>query len=349
MADWSGFSRGLEAAYPTAGRQSGLAATLSAVVSRLKEQQDQKQALNLLGQTEGIKEKIKAQYAGTGPKAEAEIAKEKAQANYYNSLSDLNRDYPEMAMGISSGSRNVEQGVDNQPSASSMVQYPQEDYILEDTTRSFKGRPIRIKNPKLKEDLSDKQQEGLASNVNLLGNLNAVKELSLGGAKTGFFTASNPAMPFGGKYLKQKGSKEDIDLNQILRQSQSQYITAQTGAQRGFAEMKWFDSAMPTGDMPPEKIQGMIDNTLKMQELNVRNILISADRNGKRLGKDNREMLSQLIEKYPLEENPFVLNYKPIKAGQPAQNNTQSYSPGETRNINGTTYVRDANGNWSSK
>ncbi|KKN59222.1 hypothetical protein LCGC14_0544490 [marine sediment metagenome] len=69
MADWravqAGLGRGFERGFATGGKLGGIGSAIKKVANRLKSQRETGEALETLGQTEEIKQKIKAKYTPT--------------------------------------------------------------------------------------------------------------------------------------------------------------------------------------------------------------------------------------------------------------------------------------------
>ena len=84
MADWRGISEGISKGYAigrsTGGKMAGLGSIIGKVADRLRQQRETGEALGVLGQTEDIKQRVKAKYAEPSPYGPEALAFEREKA-----------------------------------------------------------------------------------------------------------------------------------------------------------------------------------------------------------------------------------------------------------------------------
>ncbi len=216
----------------------------------------------------------------------------RAQSKYLNAMTDL--------MSNSSNVSSLPAKPADMADMTEETTYSPADYQLTNETRNIRGIPSTVSVRKLKPAVSEKHGDVITANSNLLSQLETAKDF----IKKGAFTGIANKLPFADTVRKQFGSNASISLAQVMKQMQSGYITSQTGAQRGFKEMVWYEPSMPTIDMPTNKILPMLESSARLQELNVRNLLHTAQKKGERLG-EFKDTYDQLLEKYPLNIIPY--------------------------------------------
>ncbi|MFA5133094.1 MAG: hypothetical protein WC444_07245 [Candidatus Paceibacterota bacterium] len=247
------------------------------------------------GMDTGIDASIKSQQLDAQEKLkmwleQQDLPLKKAREEYYTAQTKLMND-PNYLSALSG----------NPIQDSQETKFEPDDYMDIQETRNVKGVPKVVNVRKLKPAVSEKHADVITSSADLISSLEIAKNYISQGAKSGFLEGD---VPFNDFLRKKFGSNATIGLAQTLKQLQSKYITSQTGAQRGFKEMNWYEPSMPTLNMPRSKLVPMLEDTAMLQELNLRNMLITAKKRGDRLG-EYKDIYNQLISKYPTEIIPY--------------------------------------------
>lgn len=151
MANFSGIQNALASVRPASGRLGGLASAISKVADRLRQERETKQSLNLLGQTEEMKAKMAAS-------PEYQTPKDKATANYYNSLADTIK-----GGGLSSLSIEDDSESSDIMSKFGISEEESEDYFLKPRMVRNRGVTSSVAFPERKKELSQKTVEDIAS------------------------------------------------------------------------------------------------------------------------------------------------------------------------------------------
>lgn len=193
----------------------------------------------------------------------------------------------------------------------------EEDYILKPTKVSVRGFPQITNVPTPKDTLTNDQDETIRDIVKTLNQVDRLEELSPK-VTTGYFEGRRfePQFPFNRLLMGISPAKEDIEFKSTLTQVKASHAKAESGVQRGFKEIEFLKMAMPDPTYNPAGFMASTQEAKRRTELNLRNVLIGADRQGKRLGIEYRQMMQDLIEKYPLEQYPFGIK-KTIKTKTP--------------------------------
>ena len=163
MADWSQVQNGLVSGFEIGQRTggSGFGSIINKVAAKLQEDRKSQEALNLLGKTE----EIKAKYANSGPKGMAEVEKEKAMANYYNSI----------AGQVSGGGALPSILGGDETSSMSSFGIPEEqapDYYLKPRMVRNRGITSSVLFPERKKDLSQKTVDEISDLTSTMSDLN---------------------------------------------------------------------------------------------------------------------------------------------------------------------------------
>lgn len=221
--------------------------------------------------------------------------KDQAVENYYNSIAG--------AFEGSTGAPGSLSALGNLDTEG-YTDYSPEDYILKKKETKVRGIPTLIDVPELKPDFSDSQLKSLNDSVSVLQILDDIEKTSPK-MKTGAFSGRfDQNIPFNQKYMALMGTPEEAQFKSDLTDLSTTYASAKTGAQRGFKEIQWLSSAIPTGDLPSDKLTAVASKARERMSINMRNMLISAEKNGVRLG-GYRSTLNELIKQYPLDKHPF--------------------------------------------
>lgn len=141
--------------------------------------------------------------------------------------------------------------------------------------------------------------------VSVIGILDQISQKAQTGKyKTGFGSAYSQTAPFQKARMSLFGKPEEATFKSDLTDAQAAYASAKTGAQRGFKEIAWLESAMPSGDTPPKQLSAIADRARERLELNLRNAILSAKKSGIDTSQ-YEDTLNDLISAYPLEEYQF--------------------------------------------
>ena len=148
---------------------------------------------------------------------------------------------------------------------------------------------LRFVKPKIEEkkSLTSEQNQAISGAMATISNLKALKDMKKN-IKTGWLTPQG--LPFGVNIARKQGKIPDIKFAQLLRLLQSNFITSQTGAQRGFPEIQWLSIALPTGDIADKAFNDIADSSIDNMKRNFYNMLLHAKRTGKEIG-DYEKML----------------------------------------------------------
>lgn len=244
---------------------------------------------------------------------EQEVGLYKAKEEYKQKLeaeSPQGRYYSEMAEAVKTNPFVAGQGTGQgyNPLAQFMTDpnLTEEDYILKPTKVSVRGLPQITNVPTPKDTLTNEQDETIRDIAKTLNQIDRLEELAPN-VETGYVAGRRfePQFPFNRLLMGINPKKEDIEFKSTLTQVKASHAKAESGVQRGFKEIEFLKMAMPDPTYNPEGFLNSTQEAKRRTELNLRNTLIAADRQGKRLGLEYRQTMADLIEAYPLEQYPF--------------------------------------------
>ncbi len=240
------------------------------------------------------------------------LEEESPQGKYYKSLTKYMEESP-----FISGGQATSTGYNPLTQFMTDPNLTEEDYILKPTKVSVRGLPQITNVPTPKDTLSSEQDETIRDITKTLNQLDRVEELSPQ-VTTGYIEGRKfePQFPFNRLLMGINPPKEDIEFKSTLTQAKASHAKSESGVQRGFKEIEFLKMAMPDPTYNPTGFLASTQEAKRRTELNLRNVLIAADRQGKRLGIEYRQMMQDLIEKYPLEQIPFGIK-KTIKIETP--------------------------------
>lgn len=191
-------------------------------------------------------------------------------------------------------------------------------YIIsrKEITRSgIKETPlIKETNVKIKSMPSSKQKviDDLISGIGILDQIS--QKSQTGKYKTGYMSAYSQTSPFHKARMSLRGKPEEAAFKADLTDAQAAYASARTGAQRGFKEIAWLESAMPSGDTPPEQLSALSSRARERLELNLRNALLSAQKTGIDVSQ-YEDNINDLLDAYPIEKYQFGIKQDGTKQG----------------------------------
>jgi hypothetical protein len=227
---------------------------------------------------------------------EGQTPKAQAEANYYNQLAEyMKKSAPGgVVEGDETNLNTLNPG------------YDLEDYINKPTRASVRGIPTTINVPTLKEDLTSDQSSQIKDVSNAVSMIDRLIELSHK-VKTGIIASTrlNPNSPFNKFLMGSNPKEEEANFKSTYTQLQASHAKAESGAARGFKEIGFLSSALPEVTYESSRFISTSKETKRRYEINLRNMLISANREGRKLGTENRKMLATLTQKYPLEKYPL--------------------------------------------
>ncbi len=94
--------------------------------------------------------------------------------------------------------------------------------------------------------------------------------------KTGPMALMYSDLPGASTFRGIKATPEEANFKALLQDFSASYITSKTGAQRGFKEMQWLESAMPNWRMAPNQFQKVSDGVISQLEKNLNTMIKNA-------------------------------------------------------------------------
>jgi hypothetical protein len=160
-----------------------------------------------------------------------------------------------------------------------------------------KGIQQRTLVPTRKKDLTADEENRINATQNLIGIIDRMDKLvDTGKIKSGA-TAYQYGKGFGTGALSAKGSQEEQELRQLITEMQGQYLTAKTGAQRGFPEIQFLLPAMPNDTNlifgNTGTFKDMLKNTKRASIKQYSDLLNVADRTNRAVSK-HKEYLNEI-------------------------------------------------------
>ena len=114
----------------------------------------------------------------------------------------------------------------------------------------------------------------------------------------------------GNIYAQYKGTPKEVDFKAKNERFMNEYITAQTGAQRGFKEMAWLATAVPNVEQDlPENFLQKAKTTLSELKQNKDNMVNLLQQSGYQMGTLPVQQTMQ-PEQQPMQQSPELNNLK---------------------------------------
>lgn len=163
-----------------------------------------------------------------------------------------------------------------------------------------------------RKPLPQSQMKAIEDAYAVINNLNTIKDKA-DRFKTGPTSFRFSQAPFAQAYMGAVGTPEEASYKADITNAQATYASAMTGAQRGFKEIQWLESALPSANLPPDKMKSVTDTALARMRKNLQNLLSVAKKSGYDVsqfeeddgsnpisqGAEQESLISAYMKKYP--------------------------------------------------